>query len=134
MVSRVERFLAHLDRLSGGVEPAFTPFRSDKPGQDQITVMTYTDHPSPGYLVGHTYGLSLADHPAWRNGSRELSIRVRSTDRLWTMAAGHLAETLRGRCPFSYGNTIDFGDTPGGAPDLAEFIEDWAAPAPEYVM
>ncbi|MBW8801870.1 MAG: suppressor of fused domain protein [Streptomyces sp.] len=110
MISRVERFLAHLDRLSRGVEPAFTPFRSSTPDLDQATVMTYSNHPSPGYLVGYTYGLSLADHPAWRNGSRELSISVRSTDRLWAMAAGHLAETLRGKCPFGYGNTIDFGE------------------------
>ncbi|MEY9932448.1 hypothetical protein ABH926_007099 [Catenulispora sp. GP43] len=110
MISRVERYLAHLDRLSGEVEPAFTPFPSTSPGLGQVTVMTYLDHPSPGYLVGHTYGLSLADHPAWRNGSRELSISVRSTDRLWAMAAGHLAETLRGKCPFSYGSTIDFGE------------------------
>ena len=26
------------------------------------------------------------------------------------MAAGHLAETLRGTCPFSYGNTVNFGE------------------------
>jgi hypothetical protein len=74
MPSRAERYLAHLDRVSGGIEPTFTPFASTHPDLAQDTVMTYADHPEPGYLVGQTYGLSLADHPAWRTSSPELSI------------------------------------------------------------
>ena len=45
-----------------------------------------------------------------RRPGPELCISVRSGDRLWAMAARFLAEQLRGRCPFSYGNTIYFGE------------------------
>ena len=110
MNSRVERYLAHLDGWSGGIEPTFTPIPSTKPELRGVTVIAYPDYPEPGHLVAFTYGLSLARHSDWRLGSPELCIGVRSGDRHWAMAVGFLAERLRGRCPFSYGNTIDFGE------------------------
>jgi suppressor of fused protein SUFU len=108
MPGRVERYLAHLDRRSGGVEPIFQPIESTKPGLKGVTVMIYKDLPEPGYLTGLTYGLSLAAHADWRLGRPELCISVRSTDVAWAHAAGWLAERLRGECPFTYGSTIDF--------------------------
>ncbi|ACU70054.1 hypothetical protein Caci_1128 [Catenulispora acidiphila DSM 44928] len=59
MTSRVERYLAHLDRLSGYVEPTFQPFPSTSPGLDQVTVMTYLDHPASGYLVGPELSITV---------------------------------------------------------------------------
>jgi hypothetical protein len=109
MPSRAERYLAHLDRLSDDIEPTFTRVESTKPELKSVTVMIYKDHPEPGYLTALTYGLSLAEHPDWRSGSPELCISVRSTDTAWAPAAGLVAEGLRGRCPFTYGGTINFG-------------------------
>lgn len=122
MTSRVERYLAHLDRLSGEVEPTFYPVESTRPDLKGVTAMAYTDHPEPGWLVGHTYGLSLADHPAWKKGAPELTISVRSTDRAWALAIGYLAEQLRGNCPFTYGSTIGFGEQISPESAMTSFV------------
>lgn len=61
-------------------------------------------------LLGLTYGLSLAEHDLWRHGKPELCICVQSADLRWVLAIAHLAETLRGDCPFTYGDTINFGE------------------------
>ena len=45
MQSRVEKFLAHLDRLSGGVEPLFFPVKSTKPGLPGVTTVAYRNLP-----------------------------------------------------------------------------------------
>jgi hypothetical protein len=108
--SPVERFLAHLDRLSGGVEPQFWPIRSTTPGHLDVTAIRYQDLPEDGLLLGITYGLSLGRQEAWRLGRPELSISVRSDDPSWVLAVAYLAEQLRHDCPFSYGNTINFGE------------------------
>ncbi|WP_260193679.1 suppressor of fused domain protein [Actinophytocola gossypii] len=107
MSSRVERYLAHLDRLSGGIEPVFQPVPSEGDLPD-VTVMIYRDLPEPGHVTGITYGLSLAEHPEWRHGRPELCLSVRSDDPAWAHAAGWVAGRLRGDCPFRYGDTIDF--------------------------
>jgi hypothetical protein len=57
-----------------------------------------------------TYGLSLAHQDAWQHGKPELSICVKSADAAWVLAIAHLAERLRHDCPFSYGDTINFGE------------------------
>ena len=108
MTSRAENYLAHLDRLSGGVEPRFLPVESTHQDRKNITVIAYADLPA-GLHTAFTYGLSLADHPDWHLGRPELCISVRSDDESWAYAAGHLAERLRGSCPFSYGNTVRLG-------------------------
>jgi hypothetical protein len=117
--SRAERYLAHLDRVSGRVEPRFTRVASTQPGLHGVTVMSYDGVPEPGMLTAITYGLSLAEHPEWRDGKAELAISVRSLDPAWGLVVGHLAETLRGECPFAYGDTINLGEPvePGSALD-----------------
>jgi hypothetical protein len=107
-MSRVERFLAHLDQISGGIEPLFYPVDSTHQGLKGITEILYKDLPEPGFLTGVTYGLSLAEHPDWRLGKPELIISVRSSDERWAHAVGLVAEQLRGVCPFTYGSTINF--------------------------
>ncbi|WP_028925821.1 suppressor of fused domain protein [Pseudonocardia acaciae] len=106
--TRAARFLAHLDRLSGGVEPTFHPIEPSTPGGEKTWVIAYRNL-ADGLLTGITYGLSSTDHPDWRFGRPELIINVASTDISWALAIGHLVDRLRGDCPFSYGNTIDFG-------------------------
>lgn len=108
--SRVERFLGHLDRLSGGVEPLFHPVDSTRPGLKGVTTITYANVPEPGLLTAFTYGLSLAHHPQWRLGKPELCLCVRSADVIWARAMAFTAEQLRGDCAFAYGDTISFGD------------------------
>lgn len=107
---RIERYLAHLDALSGEVEPRFWPVTSTHPDLPGVTAIGYRDLPEPGMWTGLTYGLSLADHPLWRHGRPELCISVQSDDPVWLLAAAYLAEQLRGTCPFEYGDTLDFGE------------------------
>lgn len=108
--TRVERYLAHLDSLSGGVEPESWPVESTSPGHNGITAIGYRDLPDQGFFLGMTYGLSLSHQEAWRAGRPELSICVKSQDPVWVLAIAYLAERLRHDCPFSYGNTINFGE------------------------
>ncbi|MEV1290082.1 suppressor of fused domain protein [Micromonospora sp. NPDC049679] len=121
MASRVENYLAHLDRLSGGVEPRFLPVTSTKEGLKGVTIIAYRDLPAD-LATALTYGLSLAAHPHWKFGSPELCLSVRSEDDRWAWAVGHLAESLRGSCPFSYGNTIDFGERISPESEMTAFV------------
>jgi hypothetical protein len=109
VTSRVDRYLAHLDALSGGVEPEFKIWESTKPGLPAVTSIVYRGLPE-GLLTGLTYGLSLAEHDEWRLSKPELCISVRSDDPSWAIVAGNVAQTLRGSCPFCYGDTINFGE------------------------
>lgn len=108
--SRAQRFLGHLDRISGGAEPEFLHTESTTPGLAGVTSIVYRHVPEAAMLTTITYGVSLGGHPAWRAGVPELCLAVRSTDDAWPIAVGSVAEQLRGRCPFGYGNTIDFGE------------------------
>ena len=90
--SRVKRYLAHLDVLSGGVEPQFWPIESTKPGLKGLTAIGYRELPEAGMFLGLTYGLSPADHPLRRHGKTELCICVVSDDPLWVLAVATLAE------------------------------------------
>lgn len=109
-LSRVEQYLHRLDVLSGGVEPQFWPVGSTWPGHQDVTAIGYRDMPEDGLFLGLTYGLSLAHQDVWIHGKPELSICVRSDDAAWALAIAHLAERLRHDCPFSYGDTINFGE------------------------
>ena len=121
MQSRVEKFLGHLDRLSGGVEPLFFPVESTKPGLRGVTTIAYRNLPDD-LLTALTYGLSLAEHEQWRHGSPELCMSVRSEDLIWAHALGFLAETYRGDCPFAYGNTINFGEKIAAESEMTAFV------------
>ena len=120
--TRVERYLAHLDRVSGGLEPRFTRVASTKPGLHGVTVISYEGVPEAGMLTAITYGLSLAEHPEWTHGKPELAISVRSPDLEWGHAVGHLAEVLRGSCPFAYGDTMNFGERVEAGSALDAFV------------
>jgi hypothetical protein len=108
--SRAERFLTHLDALSGGVEPRFLAVPSTHDDLKDVTVVAYPNLPED-LQTSFTYGVSLADHEAWTSGRPELCLSVRSSDDGWPEALGVMAESLRGQCPFRYGDLIRF-DTP----------------------
>jgi hypothetical protein len=120
--SRVERYLAHLDRLAPGREPQFLPIESLNPALKGVVAITYQDVPDAGFLTAITYGLSLADHPDWRLGKPELLISVRSSDERWARAAGFLADRLRGLSAFAYGETLNFGEQVSPESSMSAFV------------
>ena len=122
MPSRAERYLAHLDGLADDREPDFYQLESSKEGLKGVTAIVYHDLPEPGHLIGITYGLSLAEHPDWRHGKPELCVCVQSQEDAWALAVAHLAESLRGDCPFDYGATIDFGETVTAESAMSSFV------------
>ena len=114
--TRVERYLAHLDRLGGGVEPRFTRF--DAPTGPPVSVVSYPDLPEPGMTVALTYGLSLGHHEDWVAATPELCVAVRSEDPRWGWAVGDVAAQHRDEWGFHYGMTVDVGEQvppPGSA-------------------
>ncbi len=109
MASPVERYLAHLDGIFQ-VEPKFFPMESRTPGVPRVTAIVYRDIPEPGSITGVTFGLSLVAHEDWKLGRPELTISVDSADLAWPLAVADLASALRGKCPFCYGDVINFGE------------------------
>ena len=69
----MERYLAHLDSLGGGIEPAFNRIDGEQSGDGGIAVIRYDDLPDLGVSTALTYGLSLAEHPEWRFGKPKVS-------------------------------------------------------------
>lgn len=103
----VEKFMAHLDRIFQ-TEPEYYKEESGTDGISGVTSIVYKDIPEKGMITGITYGLSLGNHPDWKYGRPELIITVDSKDTSWAQVTGYLANNLRGDCPFSYSNTINF--------------------------
>jgi hypothetical protein len=118
----VERYLAHLDRLVPEQEPRFLPIESSSPALKGIIAVTYPDLPEPGFLTAFTYGLSLAQHPEWREGKPELCLSVRSRDERWARAAAFVADRLRGLSLFAYGETIGFGERISPDTQMSAFV------------
>jgi hypothetical protein len=106
---RLSRFLDHLGSIFEQ-EPEFFPFDSRLPGVSRVVCLVYRDAPEPGSITGVTYGLSEVSHPDWVLGRPELCISLDSSDVSWPLAAGEVVNQLRGKCPFLYGEVIDFGE------------------------
>lgn len=104
-----EKYLKHLDAIFQK-EPQFFKTDSLIEGVAGVTAIVYTDFPEKGYTTALTYGLSLVKHPDWKFGRAELCISVESLNLDWANVVGFLANKLRGDCPFSYGQTINFGE------------------------
>lgn len=116
-----ERYLRHLKRIFRR-EPRYYLEESLIPGLPGVTTFVYKDVPEKGYITGITYGLSLADHPDWQHGRPELCISVKSTSLEWARVAGYIANNLRGSCPFSYGQTINFKQKVSNDSDMDAFF------------
>lgn len=103
-----ELFLQHIDRITGRSEDVIRQIERTDPTLPPVAVFVYKDWPEVGFITGFTLGLSAASHPEWKIGKPELMISVESEDEAWMFAVGYMAEQLRGRCPFRYGDTINF--------------------------
>ncbi len=104
-----ELFLGHLNHVVGRPEDKILEVDSSDPAMSPVYVFVYRNWPEPGLFTGFTLGLSAANHPDWILGKSELMICIESDDEAWMYAIGYMAEKLRGKHPFSYGNTINFG-------------------------
>jgi hypothetical protein len=117
----VEKFMAHLDRIFQ-TEPEYYKEESETDGIAGVTSIVYKDIPKKGMITGITYGLSLGNHPDWKLGRPELIITVDSKDASWAQVAGYLANSLRGNCPFSYSNTINFREKISDESEMDAFL------------
>ncbi|WP_046287400.1 MULTISPECIES: suppressor of fused domain protein [Zobellia] len=117
----VEQYLAHLDRIFQ-TEPEFFKGDAHTDGTPGVTNIVYRDVPEKGMITAITYGLSLGNHPDWKLGRPELIITVDSNDTSWTQVAGYVADTLRGNCPFFYGNTINFREKISDESEMDAFL------------
>ena len=117
----VQKFMAHLDRIFQ-TEPEYYKEESEIDGIAGVTSIVYKDIPEKGMITGITYGLSLVNHPEWKFGRPELIITVDSKDASWAQVAGYLANSLRGDCPFSYSNTINFREKISDESEMDAFL------------
>lgn len=104
-----ERYLQHLDKIFQR-EPEFYKNESLLEGVNNVTSIIYRDFPTIGYVTAVTYGLSLVEHEEWKNNRVELCICVKSDSIDWGIVIGYIANHLRGKFPFTYGSTINFGE------------------------
>ena len=104
---RLSRFQAHLDAILER-EPEVFELESTLPGVASVMCLVYREVPQPGSITGVTFGLSEVSPPEWVQARPELLIAVDSTDVAWPLAAGEVANQLRGKRAFAYGEVIDF--------------------------
>ena len=117
----IEKYMAHLDKIFQ-TEPEYYGDEAKKDGIPRVTSIIYKDIPEKGMVTGITYGLSLENHPDWKFGRPELIITVDSKDISWAKVAGYLANSLRGDCPFSYSNTINFREKISDESEMDAFL------------
>jgi Suppressor of fused protein (SUFU) len=117
----LEKYMQHLDRIFQ-VEPEFFSNDSNQTGLKGVTSIVYRDIPEKGMITALTYGLSLIDHPDWKNGRPELMISVDSNDIAWGQVVGYIANKLRGDCPFCYSNTINFREKISDSSEMDAFL------------
>lgn len=122
LMNNAELFIQHLDRVTGRAEDAIRPVKLTDADLPDVVVFVYKNWPEDGFITGFTFGLSAANHPDWKYGKPELMISVESNDEAWAIAIGYLAKQLRGKCPFCYGNTINFHEKISAESDLDAFL------------
>ncbi len=105
----IEKYLEHLDNIFQQ-EPEFYNNDSLIEGIKGVTSIVYRDIPEKGFITAITYGLSLVKHPDWKLGRAELCISVESENLDWGIVSGFIANQLRGKSAFCYGETINFGE------------------------
>ncbi len=121
-MNNAECFVRHLDRLTGRSEDVIRKIESSDRSLPDVAVFVYKNWPEEGFITGFTLGLSAAAHPDWKLGRPELMIAVESNDEAWTFAIGFMAERLRGKGPFCYGNTINFHAKVSDESELDAFL------------
>mgnify|MGYP003606890248 CR=1 FL=1 len=106
-LSPAEQYLNHLNRIFKK-EPLLFKEDSLEENLPGVTTIVYENVPEKGMITSFTYGLSLGNHPDWKNGRPELTLTVKSDNFSWARVSGYLANWLRNKCPFSYGDPINF--------------------------
>jgi hypothetical protein len=117
----IEKYMEYLDEIFQ-VEPQFFMNESEIDGLQGVTSIVYENIPEKGMVTGVTYGLSLVEHEDWKFGRPELMITVDSKDIAWGQVIGFLANRLRGDCPFSYSNTINFRERISDESEMDAFL------------
>ncbi len=117
----VENYLNHLDTIFE-TEPLFFKNDSRLEGVPGVTSIVYKNLPEQGLITSLTYGLSTVKHDDWKFGRGELCLSVDSQELAWGQVTGYLANQLRGKCPFSYGQTINFGEAIAPDSDMSAFL------------
>lgn len=118
---RLSKFLEHLDAIFQ-TEPEFFPIESQLADAPQLACMVYRDIPEADHVTGVTFGLSEVAHPSFRSARPELMISVQSTNIAWPLAVAQLANQLRGKCPFGYGDVIDYGEKISEESEMSAFL------------
>jgi hypothetical protein len=121
-MSNAELFLQHLDRVTGRPETVIRWADTGDQARPRVAVFVFKNWPEEGFITGFTFGLSEGTHPDWKLGRPELMISVESEDESWPLAVGFIASKLRGKCPFCYGNTINFHAKISEESDLDAFL------------
>ena len=103
----IERYLTYLNNIFQ-VQPTLSTHESGIDGVEGMTSIIYENIPKKGMITGVTYGLSLIEYDEPKNERPELIISVKSEDVAWIKAITLLASQLRGDCPFTYGDAINF--------------------------
>ncbi|MBK8558216.1 MAG: suppressor of fused domain protein [Lewinellaceae bacterium] len=119
--SPAEQYLDYLNAIFQQ-EPRLFREESMIEGLPGVTCIMYENIPEPGCITAFTYGLSLANHPDWKLGRPELCISVESDNLAWGRVVGFLANQLRGECPFSYGEIINFREKISTDSDMDAFF------------
>ena len=107
--SPAENYLNHLKSIFQQ-EPEYHYLNENSVKQiPGVTSIIYQATQKKGFITGLTYGLSIVEHPQWKLSRPELCITVKSDKKAWVHTAAHIANNLRGICPFRYGEIINFG-------------------------
>lgn len=117
----IEKYLEHLDKIFQQ-EPEFYNNESLIEGIKGVTSIVYRDIPEKGFITAITYGLSLVDHPEWKFGRPELCISVESENLDWGIVSGFIANQLRGKFSFCYGETINFEEQISDDSEMDAFL------------
>lgn len=120
-MTSTEKYLAHLERVFEQ-EPEFLKEESLQEGMPGVSSLVFNHHPESEMMTTVTYGLSLGEHPDWKFGRPELLLCVDSREKAWTQIAGYVANQLRGKCPFTYGLTINFRNQIAPDSDMDAFL------------
>lgn len=117
----IEKYLEHLDKIFQ-VEPVFYREESLDPDYPGVVNIVYKDIPEKGMTTAFTYGLSLIKHEDWKFGRPELCISVESTNDSWSSVAGYLANHLRGKFAFTYGQILNFREKISDDSEMDAFL------------
>jgi len=116
-----EEFLEQLEEMIGYEGDVYKLTEEDE--KPPLWVVIYDDVPDDGNVTAFTYGLSsvpVSDGEA--RPLRELVLSIESDNIDWGFAAGVLAKSLRGRCPFDKGNVVKFGERIAKDSGLSAFV------------